>query len=60
MLFLFTHGTTNKVGTAESIAAELLNYLHNLLLINDTAVGWLKYRLEFRCEIADGACVVLT
>ena len=44
-LFLFTHSTTHQVTSSQRISAQISYNLHNLFLINDTAIGRGKDRL---------------
>ena len=39
---LFGHCTAHQVASAQSITCQVTNDLHNLFLINDTSIGWLK------------------
>ena len=42
---LFAHGPAQQICTPQGIAREFLGYLHHLFLIQNDAVGRLKYRL---------------
>ncbi len=44
----FAHGTAHKVCASIGITRKLADYLHNLLLIHDTAVSYVQYRLQKR------------
>ncbi len=50
MLFL-GHGAAHQIGTSQRIAAEIAENLHDLLLINDTAVGHVQNRLQQRVPV---------
>ena len=39
VLFLFTHGAADVISLSHCITGEVLHDLHNLLLIDDTAIG---------------------
>ena len=39
ILLLFTHGPSDVIRLSHRIACQLLHNLHNLLLVDDTAVG---------------------
>ena len=45
LLFLFGHGTADQVAAAEREPAKIPDDLHNLFLIDDTAVRRLQDRL---------------
>ena len=44
--FLLPHRTAQHIRTAQCITGHHLSDLHNLLLIEDDAVGWLQNRLQ--------------
>ena len=48
ILFLFTHGTSYNIGSAEGITCKFSENLHYLFLINYTAVGDIKNIFKFR------------
>ena len=50
--FLFRHGTAYKIGSAHGIACKIPHNLHDLLLVHNTAIGWLQDRLHLRAVIA--------
>ena len=49
--FFLAHGTPYKVASSEAVSGKVTNNLHNLLLINNTAVSILKNRLKCRRRI---------
>ena len=59
LLFL-THGTAHEVAPPHGIAAQITHNLHNLLLIDNTAVGGLQNRLELRTGVDDLVMVVFS
>ena len=54
------HGSPHQVRPAQAVACQLLDDLHYLLLVNDTAVGGLQDRLQLRALIGHGVPVVLS
>ena len=60
ILLFLTHCTTNFISATKRISSKLLNYLHNLLLVNDTSVGWSKNRLKLRTVVGNLLTRVLT
>ena len=59
LFFLLSHRAAQKVRFAERVARELARALHDLLLVEDDAVGVLHVRLEPRVEIVDLFLAVL-
>ena len=59
-LLLFTHGTTHQVASSKAVTAQVTDNLHNLLLINNTAVGRRKNRLQLRTVVCHHASAVLS
>ena len=57
VLFL-AHGAADDVRSAEAVACELAEYLHDLLLINDATVGHVEDAFEARMLVADVRWVV--
>ena len=49
----FTHNLTQLVRTAHGVAAQCTGDVHNLLLINHNAVGFLKNRLQLRMQVSN-------
>ena len=58
--FFLGHGTSNQITSSESISGKLHNYLHNLLLIYDTAIGWCKDFFQCRMVINNLIRMLLT
>ena len=52
---LLAHGAAQQVGAAERVAGQHLRDLHDLLLVQDHAVGRLQDRLQVRVQVVDGA-----
>ena len=50
---LLTHRTPQQIRRAKRVAGKNLRDLHHLLLIQDHAIGFLKYRLQFRVQVID-------
>ena len=48
-LLLLTHGSPEQVGLSEGVPGELLGDLHDLLLIDDQAIGGPQNLLEGFC-----------
>ena len=59
-LLLLTHGPSNKVTSAKGIPSQIPYDLHNLLLVNDTAVSRLQDRLQLRAGIGNARHVILS
>ena len=51
---LFAHGAAEHVGAAERVAGDDFGGLHNLLLIDHDAVGFLTDGFEERVRVGDG------
>ncbi len=51
--FFLAHGAAQQVCTAERIPGQHLRDLHDLLLVQDDAVGFLEHRLQVRMEVVD-------
>ncbi len=58
---LLAHGAAQHVGAAERVAGQHLRGLHDLLLVDHDAVGFLEDRLEQRVVVLDGdaACLAI-
>ena len=56
---LFGHGPAHHVGLAQTVASQQAENLHDLLLIDNTAVGDRKHLFQQRMLVSDGAGVVL-
>ncbi len=54
------HGPANQIASPQGIARQLLHNLHNLLLIDDTAIGRLQNRLQLRTVIGNRFRMVLS
>ena len=50
---LLAHRATQQVCTAQRVAREHLGDLHDLLLVQDDAVGGLENRLQVRVQVVD-------
>src|SRR5699024_3049617 len=50
-LLLFTHGTAHQIASSHGVSAQIPHDLHNLLLVDNTAVGGLQNVLQLRIEI---------
>ena len=57
--FLLAHGAADEVGAAERIAAEVTHDAHDLLLVDDAAVGRFENRAELLCLIRHGIRIFL-
>ena len=57
---LFTHGTTEHVGTAKGESCNFLGNLHDLFLVNHDAVGFLKDSFKTRVRIVDFCRILLS
>ncbi len=57
--FLFGHGAAHHVGLAQTVACQQAEDLHDLLLIDDTAVSDRQHLFQQRVLVPDGAGVVL-
>ena len=57
-LLLFAHGTADQVTPAKGVAAQVADDLHDLLLVDDTAVSRFEDGLQFRAGVVDRAAVV--
>ena len=53
------HSTTHQVGTTVAVAAQVTNNLHNLFLINKTAIGNIQNRGQCVVHIFDVLRVLL-
>ncbi len=51
---LFAHGAAQEISAAERVARENLRNLHDLLLVQDHAVGCLQNGLQIRVQVIDG------
>ena len=60
ILLFFTHGAADVVRLSHRITRKLLYNLHHLLLIDDTSIGWLKDRLQFRRHVSNGVCIIFS
>ena len=47
------HGTAHQIASAQRIPGQLLHDLHDLLLVNDTAVGRFQDGLQLRAVVGD-------
>ena len=59
-LLLLTHGTAHKVTSPKGIPAQIPDNLHNLLLIDNTAIGRLQNRLQLGTGIGNRMMLVLS
>ncbi len=58
-MFLFTHGPAHQIAAPHGVASQIPHDLHDLLLINHTAVGIFQNRLQLGTGIAGLSAVVL-
>ncbi len=58
-LFL-AHRTPHKVASSQCISAKVTHNLHNLLLVDNAAIGGGKYRFELRARISDIRMVIFS
>ena len=58
-LFL-SHGSTNQVTASQGITSQVTYNLHNLFLIHNNAIGWLKNRFKLRTVVLDVILVLLS
>ena len=59
ILLLLTHGTAHQIAASHGVAAQILHDLHDLLLINNTAIRGGQNRLQLRAVIGDGLRIIL-
>ena len=52
IVLLFRHGAADDIGATVGIARKSAEYLHDLLLIDHTAVSDFEYTLEHRGLVA--------
>src|SRR5688572_12366698 len=57
---LLAHRAAHEVGLAKCISRKLLSELHDLLLVDDDAVGIVENLLHLRRDIADALLSVVT
>ena len=57
---LLGHGTAHQIASAHGIARQIANDLHNLFLVDDTAIGRSQNMLQLRTFICDGGLIILS
>ena len=57
--FFLAHGTAHEVRASHRVAGEITHDLHDLLLVDDTAIGRLEDRTDLRAVVADRFRVLL-
>ena len=57
---LLGHGAAHQIASTQGIARQLLHDLHNLLLVNDTAIGGFQDLLQLGTVVGDALRVILT
>ena len=56
--FFLTHGTAHQVASSQTVSSQITHNLHNLFLIDDTAVSIFQNRLQSRMGILNIVFVV--